>query len=218
MKKSSTKSAAASAPESTVDSHRFAENMAKASELWQRILQTTTAHRMAQPVATLGHTDPVALAESAMHMARHVSFNPNKLAESQLGLARDHMKLWQWWTDQMLGRNATPTVEANPKDRRFADAGWANSSVFDFIKQNYLINARWLQDMVHTIDGLDAHTAHKFSFFTRQFVDAMAPSNFVFTNPEVMRTMIETNGESVVSGLTHLLNDLEKAAVIYVFL
>jgi polyhydroxyalkanoate synthase len=142
-------------------------------------------------------------------MARHVSFDPNKMAQSQLNLTRDHLKLWQWWTDQMLGKTASPTVQSNPKDRRFADDGW-NSSVFDFIKQNYLINARWLQDMVHNIDGLDAHTAHKLSFFTRQFIDAMAPSNFVFTNPEVMRTMIDSNGDSVVSGLTHLLKDIEK--------
>ena len=210
MKKTSAQPTAATAAEPGIDSQRFTENMAKATELWQRILQITTAHRMAQPVATMGHTDPLSLAESAIHMARHISFDPNKLAEAQLGLARDHMKLWQWWTDQMLGRNATPTVEANPKDRRFNDEGWANSSVFDFIKQNYLINARWLQDMVGNIDGLDAHTAHKLNFFTRQFVDAMAPSNFVFTNPEVMRTMLETNGESVVTGLGHLLADIEK--------
>ncbi len=195
--------------DSPVDSHQFTENMAKASELWQRILQTTTAHSLARPMPQ-PPKDPMAMMESALHVARQVSINPNRIAETQLGLAHDHMKLWQWWTDQMLGRNAMPTVEANPKDRRFNDSGWANSSVFDYIKQHYLINARWLQDAVSNIDGLDARTARQLSFFTRQFVDAMAPSNFVFTNPEVMRTMIETNGESVVTGLGHLLHDLEK--------
>lgn len=101
-------------------------------------------------------------------------------------------------------------MEVSPKDRRFADSGWDNGAVFDFIKQHYLVNARWLQQMVSQIDGLDDATARKLNFFTRQFIDAMSPSNFVLTNPEVMRRMIETNGESVVAGLTNFLADLEK--------
>ena len=110
----------------------------------------------------------------------------------------------------MLGREDKPYVEVAPRDRRFNDESWSGGAVFDYIKQNYLVNSRWLQNVVGDIDGLDEQAQRKLTFFTRQFIDAVAPSNFVFTNPEVMRTMLETNGESVVSGLQHFLADLEK--------
>ncbi|MES2984591.1 MAG: class I poly(R)-hydroxyalkanoic acid synthase [Pseudomonadota bacterium] len=197
--------------EQPIDAQHFMENMARAGDIWQRILQATTAHQLAKPM-TLGHSDPRSMAESAMQMARSISINPEKLAQSQLDLMNDHLKLWQWWTGKLLGKTESESsyVAVSPKDRRFNDPAWSNSAVFDYIKQNYLVNARWLQDMVGNIDGLNAHDKQKLSFFTRQYVDAVAPSNFAFTNPEVMRTMIETNGDSVVSGLTNFLSDIEK--------
>ena len=201
----------APAPDSTIDPQVLAENIAAATDVWQRILQATTAKTLAQPMATsIGHSDPASMMESMLTIARTVTFDPEKMAKAQLGLVGEHLKLWQWWTGKMLGREEKPYVEASPRDRRFNDESWANGAVFDFIKQNYLVNARWLQDQVTDIDGLDAQTQRKLSFFTRQFIDAVAPSNFVFTNPEVMKTMIETNGESVVAGLQHFLKDLEK--------
>ena len=92
-------------------------------------------------------------------------------------------------------------IEADPKDRRFKDDAWKENAVFDFIKQSYLLTARWMQDVVDDVDGLDEKTAQKVDFYTRQFVDAMAPSNFVLTNPEVLRTTLETGGENLVKGL-----------------
>ena len=77
-------------------------------------------------------------------------------------------------------------------DRRFKDAAWQESTLFDYIKQSYLLTARWLQSTVKQVDGLDDHTARKIDFYTRQFVDAMAPSNFVMTNPEVLRATIDS--------------------------
>ena len=195
--------------EAILDPQKFTENMAKSADLWQRITQAVCKQSMTKP-ATMGHSDPMSMAESFLHTARKVSIDPNKLAQAQLGLAGEHMKLWQWWTGKMLGRDEKPYVETSPRDRRFADPAWSGGAMFDYIKQNYLVNARWLQHLVSDIDGLDTHTKRKLSFFTRQFVDAMSPSNFAFTNPEVMRTMIESNGESIVDGLTHLLGDLEK--------
>ncbi len=82
--------------------------------------------------------------------------------------------------------------------------------MFDFIRQSYLVTARWLQQTVRDVDGLDSHTARKIDFYTRQFVDAMAPSNFVLTNQEVLRTTLESGGENLVRGLTHMLEDLER--------
>ena len=215
-KKTSAKPQAASKPtpqataETAIDPQTLAENMANAGELWQRILQATMAKTLAKPAQSIGHSDPVSMAESMFQTMRNINIDPNKMAQAQLGLVGEHLKLWQWWTGKMLGREDKPYVEAAPRDRRFNDESWANGAVFDFIKQNYLVNARWLQDVVSDVDGLDEQSQRKLSFFTRQFIDAVAPSNFVFTNPEVMKTMIETNGESVVAGMQHFLKDIEK--------
>ena len=95
-------------------------------------------------------------------------------------------------------------------DRRFKDEMWEENEVFDFIKQSYLLSARYMHGLVNGVEGLDEHTAQKVDFYTRQFVDAMAPSNFVLTNPEVLRTTIESGGENLVKGLNNLLSDLER--------
>jgi polyhydroxyalkanoate synthase len=193
----------------SIDAHRFAENMNRASELWQRILGITLSQNMAKPM-TLGHSDPLSMAESALHAMRNITFDPDRMAKAQLGLVNDHLKLWQWWTGKLLGKNPDAPIEAANKDRRFADPTWTTSAIYDFVKQQYLVNARWLNDAVNQVDGLSDHERQKLTFFTRQFVDAMSPSNYALTNPEVMRTLIDTNGESMVAGLTNLLSDLER--------
>ncbi|MDX2095027.1 MAG: class I poly(R)-hydroxyalkanoic acid synthase [Alphaproteobacteria bacterium] len=197
------------APEQPVDAEAFANNMARASDIWQRVVQALVAQQLSAPTH-LGHSDPVRMAESALHLARNVSIDPERLMQAQLGLVQDHLKLWQWWAGNLLGKEQAPYVEASPKDRRFSDPTWTNSTFYDFIKQHYLVNARWLQDMVGKIDGLSDHERQKLGFFTRQFIDATAPSNFALTNPEVMRALIDTNGESMVAGLHNLLKDIEK--------
>lgn len=195
--------------EGAIDAQLFAENMAKAGELWQRILQTLSTHALARP-ASIGHTDPMAFAESLMQAMRHMNVDPIAFTNSQVSLVHDHMKLWQVMTGKLLGKNLAPLVEALPKDRRFKDESWQDSPLFDYIKQGYLINSRWLQQAMGNIQGLDPHTARKLNFFTRQFIDAMSPSNFVFTNPEVMRATFDSNGENLVNGLTNLLDDIDK--------
>ncbi len=196
-------------PDQPVDAQAFAENMGRASDLWQRIAQAVMSQRSVTPM-NLGHSDPASLAESTLHLMRNISIDPERLAQAQLGLVNDHVKLWGWWAGKLLGKEQQPYIEAPARDRRFADPTWSSSAAYDFIKQQYLVNARWLQDMVSNIDGLDDHERQKLGFFTRQFIDAVSPSNFALTNPEVMRTAMESNGESIVAGLTNLLSDIEK--------
>jgi polyhydroxyalkanoate synthase len=193
----------------SIDAHAFAENMSRAGELWQRIVGITLSQNMAKPM-TIGHSDPLSMAESALHAMRNITIDPDRMAKAQLGLVNDHLKLWQWWTGKLLGKNTDAPIEAANKDRRFADPTWTTSAIYDFVKQQYLVNARWLNDAVNQVDGLSDHERQKLTFFTRQFVDAMSPSNYALTNPEVMRTMIDTNGESMVAGLTNFLADLER--------
>ena len=110
----------------------------------------------------------------------------------------------------MLGQETDPVIEPARDDRRFRDPAWDDDAVFSIIKQSYLLTSRWLTEMVNDVDGLEDKTRQKLDFYTRQFVDAMAPSNFVATNPEVLRATLETGGDNLLRGLNHLLADLDR--------
>ncbi|MDX9995410.1 MAG: class I poly(R)-hydroxyalkanoic acid synthase, partial [Rhodocyclaceae bacterium] len=121
--------------------------------------------------------------------------------------------LWQ----SMLGRDTkvpgTPLVEPEPGDRRFVHPAWAESPVYDYLRQAYLLNAQYLKKMADAVPAADALARSRMQFATRQFVDALAPSNFAATNPEFIQKAIETNGESIRLGLQNLLGDLEKGRI-----
>src|SRR3546814_15375133 len=110
----------------------------------------------------------------------------------------------------MLGQEADPVATPDKGDRRFKNPEWDENELFDFVKQSYLLTARWMQSTVKDVEGLDDKTAQKVDFYTRQFVDAMAPSNFVMANPEVLRATLASGGENLVKGLNNLLDALER--------
>ena len=153
--------------------------------------------------------DPLNIASAFMEMTARLIASPGHLVEAQLGFWRDYMSLWQNTTRRIMGMETEPVIDAASTDRRFKDDAWKENEVFDFIKQSYLLSARFVQDVVKQADGLDAKTAQKVDFYSRQFVDAMSPSNFLMTNPEVLRKTAETGGENLLKGLSNLLSDLE---------
>jgi polyhydroxyalkanoate synthase len=163
-----------------------------------------------QTPVQFGNPDPLNLGQAFFDMTARMMANPAKLMQAQFSLWQDYMSLWQSTTRKMLGETSQPVVQPTTEDRRFKDALWDENYVFDFIKQSYLLSARWLQGTVREVEGLDDKTARKVDFYTRQFVDAMAPSNFAMTNPEVLRETLETSGENLVKGLSNLLGDLER--------
>lgn len=203
---------AASTPPAGIDAQQLAENMGKAGDVWQRVLQALATQQLAHP-KTMGHTDPLSLAESMLHTVRTMQVDPQAVANTQLGLLQDHMKLWQNVTGKLLGREDGDYIEGNPRDKRFKDEAWSKQPVFDYLKQSYFINARFLQQSLESIHGLDEHAVHKLSFFTRQLIDALSPSNFLMTNPEAMRMTIESNGATLVRGLEQLLGDIERGRI-----
>jgi poly[(R)-3-hydroxyalkanoate] polymerase subunit PhaC len=159
----------------------------------------------------LGTADPLNIAGAFFEMTAKLMVDPTKLVQAQVSLWNDYMRLWQRTAERFLGAPATEPVIATPKgDKRFKDPAWEENTLFDFIKQSYLLSARFMQQTVKDVAGLDEKTAKKVEFYTRQFVDAMAPSNFVMTNPEVLRTTIDTGGENLIKGLNNMLNDLER--------
>src|SRR5487761_2433164 len=150
------------------------------------------------------------IAGAFLEMTAQLIANPARLVEAQLGFWQDYMTLWQNTARRMMGMEAGTVIDAPAADRRFKDEAWKESEVFDFIKQSYLLSARFVQDVVKQVDGLDPKTAQQVGFYARQFVDAMSPSNFLLTNPEVLRKTAETGGENLLKGLNNLLSDLEQ--------
>ena len=157
-----------------------------------------------------GSPDPFNIGSAFMEMTTRLMSNPQKLIQMQLGFWQDYMSLWQNTARRMMGMPAEPVIEGDPRDRRFKDDAWKDSEVFDFIKQSYLLSARYIQDAVKQADGMEPATAQKVDFYSRQFIDAMSPSNFLMTNPEVLRKTAETGGENLIKGLNNLLGDLER--------
>ncbi len=122
----------------------------------------------------------------------------------------DYMNLWQSSTMRLLGAAAEPVAVPHKADRRFKHEDWEEHFLYDYMKQSYLITARWLHDAVANVEGLDEQTKKKVDFFTRQYIDALAPSNFALTNPEVFRETIASGGQNLVKGLHNLLDDMER--------
>ena len=190
------------------DPVQWSRDIAEIAERSQRLVLEFLARQSGNGV---GMADPLNVAGAFLDMTSRLMANPEKLIQAQMSLWQDYLALWQRTAERFWsGKAEQPMVEPSPGDRRFKDAAWSDGTLFDFIKQSYLLTARWLQSTVKEVDGLDDRTARKVDFYTRQFVDAMAPSNFLLTNPEVLRTTIETGGENLVTGLKHVLEDLER--------
>jgi polyhydroxyalkanoate synthase subunit PhaC len=154
--------------------------------------------------------DPLNIGGAFMEMTTKLMANPAKLVEAQLGFWQDYVTLWSNTARRMMGGDPGPVIEEPRGDRRFKDDAWRENEVFDFIRQSYLLAARYFTTAVNSADGLDEKTTQKVDFYTRQFVDAMSPANFVMTNPEVLRRTAETGGSNLLKGLSNLLADLER--------
>ncbi len=189
------------------DPVEFTKTMANIAERSQRLV---TDFLQNQDLEGKGSVDPLNIGGAFYEMTTRMMRDPAKLIQAQMSLWQDYMKLWQNTTQRMLGGESDPVAAPDRGDRRFKDPAWEENQIFDYIKQSYLLTARWMQNTVNDVEGLDDKTAQKVDFYTRQFVDAMAPSNFAVTNPEVLRTTVESGGENLIKGLENLLEDMEK--------
>ncbi len=155
--------------------------------------------------------DPFNIGGAFTELLGRLLSDPRKLVHAQLDLWQSYVNLWQHTMSRIMGDpSAQPLIAPAPGDKRFKDTAWEENEIFDFIKQSYLLTARWLQSTVADVEGLDNKTHKKIEFHIKQFADAIAPTNFVLTNPEVLRATIEENGDNLVRGLKHVLEDLER--------
>lgn len=187
------------------DPAEISRSMADVAQRSQRIVSDWLKRQAEQEPSA----DPLNLGSAFMEMTARLMADPGKIVQAQIGFWQDYLTLWQNTARRMMGLERSEVIDA-PGDRRFKDDAWRDNEVFDFIKQSYLLSARYVQDVVRNVDGLDPKMAQKVDFYARQFVDAMSPSNFLFTNPEVLRKTAETGGENLIKGLNNLLADLER--------
>jgi polyhydroxyalkanoate synthase len=200
--------AASTAPVPAYDPIALAESLASAAEKSAKVFSDFAA-RQADTGKSL-MSDELGIGKAFMELASKMMANPYQLAETQMNLWWDYMNLWQSSMLKIMGGQAAPVAIPNKGDKRFRHEDWQEHFMFDYVKQSYLITARWLHDAVANVEGLDENSRKKVDFFTRQYIDAMAPSNFALTNPEVFRETVASGGQNLVKGLNNLLDDIER--------
>ncbi|HHW78904.1 MAG TPA: class I poly(R)-hydroxyalkanoic acid synthase [Xanthomonadaceae bacterium] len=190
------------------DLNKLAQNLSKVIEQSQRVLQEYLKRQERGDSMSL--IDPAIVGKSFQDLFEKLLKDPDKLIQAQVGFWKNYLDLWQAASERMLGHEVQPVITPPPGDKRFKDEQWAENAVFDFIKQSYLLAADSVQGLVRKVEGLDDKTARKVQFYTRQFVDAMAPTNFVLTNPTVLQATLDSGGDNLVRGLQNMLEDLER--------
>ena len=154
--------------------------------------------------------DPSKISNAIIESICSVFSNPDKSLNLQRQYAKGFLEIVNYAMEKMEGKNPKPPYEAGSRDRRFQYETWYLNIHFDFLKQLYLMNAKWLNEMISQADTVDERTQKLAKFFIWQIIDAVSPTNFLFTNPKALQESISTNVASLANGMDNLLADLEK--------
>src|SRR4051812_8955360 len=195
-------------PANPTESAELAKVAQQVAERSSRILGEFAQKQAASMSAAV--RDEMGIAKAFMDLYSRMAADPALVASVTMNMWFDQMRLWQTSWMKLLGMPAAPVAEAAKGDWRFKDEEWSKNFLFDYIKQSYLLAARDIQQAVARVKGLSPESEKKVAFFTRQYVDALAPSNFLLTNPQVLRETLASGGQNLVRGLNNLLADLEK--------
>jgi polyhydroxyalkanoate synthase len=196
-------------PAKTFDPEAFAMNLAKAMESSGKALAAYLKPRddgepKDKPPSELGE-----VIKTFSTVADYWLSDQTRVAELQMKLGKAYLDLWGSSMRRLVGEEAPPAIAPAPRDKRFADPEWKSNQFFDFVMQAYLLSTRWANDLVREAEGLDPHTRKKAEFYVQQITNALAPSNFVLTNPEVLRETLASNGDNLVRGMKMLAEDIE---------
>ncbi|MBL8672366.1 MAG: class I poly(R)-hydroxyalkanoic acid synthase, partial [Alphaproteobacteria bacterium] len=153
---------------------------------------------------------PSVVAKTFAELGTRLMADPAKFVQQQLELCQQYATLWESAQRRLAGEAVEALVAPARDDRRFKDPAWSEEPVFDILKQAYLLTAKWVDGTIRGVDGLDPAMRRKALFYSRQMIDAMAPTNFAMTNPEVLRATFASQGENLVRGLGNYLDDLER--------
>jgi polyhydroxyalkanoate synthase len=179
------------------DPHKAAESLSRVAEQSQRLVANFLARR--PDLNVLGMGDAGSVGKAFADLTKRMMTDPTAVATATWDAWNQQLKLWQHTAQRMLG--AAEPADTGKRDRRFRDPAWSENAVFEYVKQSYLLSADAILSTVRKVDGLDPKEAQKVEFYARQFVDAIAPSNFVATNPEVLKATLESGGNNLLNGL-----------------
>jgi polyhydroxyalkanoate synthase len=194
---------------SAVDVEAFSRNVARLVEEGGRALAAylkpreegrtdrEVADEVADVVKTLGQ------------VAEYWLIDPQRAVELQTRLGQSYLELWAAAAKRLAGEQTEPFVKPDPNDKRFADPEWSSNQFYDFLKQAYLLTAQWANRLVADAADIEPHTKQKAQFYVRQIVNAVSPSNFVLTNPELMRETLTSNAENLARGMHMLAEDIQ---------
>jgi len=191
------------------DSEAFAMNIARAMESGGRALAAYLKPRESGEVKDKSTEEVGEVVKTLTSVAEYWLSDNERSSDLQTRMAKGYLDLWGSAMRRMAGEDATPAISPSPRDKRFADPEWKSNQFFDFMMQAYLLTTQWAQDLVRNAEGVDPHTRKKAEFYVNQITNALSPSNFVLTNPEVLRQTMAQNGDNLVRGMTMLAEDIE---------
>jgi len=192
-----------------VDIEAFAGNLARAVEEGGKALAAYMKPREEGKIKSELAEDITEVVKTLGQIIEYWLADPQRAVELQASLGRAYLDLWAGAVKRMAGEQAEPVVAPDPKDKRFADPEWSQNQFFDFIKQAYLLSAQWADKLVKDADGVDAHTRQKAEFYVKQIANAISPSNFVLTNPELWRETLSSNASNLARGMHMLTEDIK---------
>ena len=192
-----------------VDPVQLAQNLAKVFERAAQIARAVAERpELAQKHVESQVTPIDQITKTLGAVAQSYMAEPQKLMEAQNQLWASYSQLWQNSWSKVLGAEVGPVASPARNDKRFKDKDWQENAIFDFLKQFYLVSANWTQDVIKNADGIDEHTRRKAKFYVEQIANALSPSNFPASNPEVLRATLATNGANLIEGLKNLEKDM----------
>lgn len=187
----------------------FAHNLAAAMENFGKAAAAYVEPRESGAVKPALADELTEITRTLAKVGQWWTADPARMVEAQTRLMAGFVELWSASLQRMLGNDVPPAATPDPSDKRFQDEDWRKNQFFDFLKQVYLISTRWAQTMVRDAEGLDDHTRHKADFYVKQIAAALSPSNFLVTNPELLKETVASNGANLVRGMKMLAEDIK---------
>lgn len=187
----------------------FALNVARAMESSGQALAAYLKPRQNGELQDKPPNEVGELIKTFSTVAEYWMSDQTRASELQMKLGKAYLDLWGNAMRRMSGEQVKPTIEAPPRDKRFADPEWKSNQFFEFVMQAYLLTTQWAHELVKNAEGLDPHTRKKAEFYVQQITNAIAPSNFVLTNPELLRQTLSSNADNLARGMKMLAEDIE---------
>ena len=194
-------------PTEPVSLTRMAQNLKKVEELTERLSRVLTTRKGHQHA--LDGPNQELFAKAAQSYWNEAMTNPARLMEHQMGYWTKSVTHFMEAQQALSKGDFAAPQEETPSDKRFANPLWQSHPYFNFVKQQYLINAEALRQAVEDAADMEPAEKKRLIYFTQQIIAMMSPTNFLATNPDALERAVETEGESLVKGLENMISDLE---------